>query len=157
VNSEQKGERRRKRAWWLGALLGVVAVPFVGCLCTCLRPMWAPAWPELASHLNPSQSDFNPPATPFDQRKWQRGYSTDRIAMGKWLEANGTLIGKSREEVLAMLGEPEDGWEEDGGGHECRWHLGERPSPMFLSWIFTFVVEADHTGKVTKAWVYTHD
>lgn len=157
MNSEQKGERRRKRAWWLGVLLGVVVVPFVGCFCTCLRPMWSPACPELASFLNPTQSDFDPPPASFDQRKWQRGYSTDRVAMGKWMVANGTLVGMSRVEVVGMLGEPEHEWDEDDGGRQLRWHLGERPSPMFLSYLFTFVVDFDRTGKVVSARVYEHD
>jgi hypothetical protein len=157
VNREQMGERRRKRAWWRGALAGLVAAPLINCSGLCLRPIWAPAWPELASHLNPSESDFDPPPAPFDQRRWERAYSTDRIAMGKWMEANGTLIGMSREEVLAMLGEPEIEYKEDDGGRQLRWHLGERPSPMFLSWILTLIVDVDHTGKVTKAWVYWHD
>lgn len=156
MNSEQKGERRRKRAWWLGVLLGVLSALLLGCFGICGRPLWAPAWPELASHLAPSVSDFNPPPVPFDQRKWLRGYSTDRIAMGKWMEANGTLTGMSREEVVGMLGETEEEWA-GKGGRQQRWHLGEIPSPLFLSWLAELVIEFDSTGKVTKAEVYWHD
>ncbi len=157
MNSEQRGERRRKRAWWWGVIAGLVAGPLLVCSGLCLRPIWAPVWPEMASHLAPSESDFDPPPAPFDQRKWQRGYSTDRIAMGKGMEANGTLIGMRRGEVVGMLGAPKIEYDEDDGGRQLRWHLGEQPDPFFLSWISTFIVEVDHACKVVKAWVYVHD
>jgi hypothetical protein len=156
VNSEQRGERRRERAWWLGILLGVIVGTVFTCSFPCLEPFYASAFPDLCSQRNPTVSRFNPPPQPFDQAKWQRGYATDRIAMAKWLASSGTLLGMKRDQVTAMLG-PQDSEFDYEGVTRVKWGLGRIDDNSLFDRKGRLTLDFDGAGKVVKAEVWFDD
>lgn len=146
MNSEQRGERRRKRAWWLGTVLGVVGSLLFFCTFLCFEPFYASKLPDLWSQRNPSVSRFDLPPQPFDQAKWQRGYATDRIAMGKWLAGSGTLIGMTRDQVITMFG-PQDYELEYEGKRQLTWELGKLDDNSLFDRNVKLLLRIDGTSK----------
>lgn len=152
MNSEQRGERRRRRALRRGVMLGVVGVLFFFCSFPCLEPFYASKFPDLVSRLHPTVSRFDPPPQPFDSAKWQRGYATDRIAIAKSLTANGALVSMSRDQVKAMLGTPDL-----ESGTQLRWELGNLDTGQLLYYRKLLVVHTDGTGAVVKVELQSTD
>ena len=156
MNREQAGERKRKRAWWLGAVLGVLSAAFFFCTFPCFEPFYASLFPDLWSQHDPTVSRFDPPPKPFDQAKWQRGYATDRMAMGKWLAGSGTVVGLTRDQVTAMLGQPDSEFRHDGL-IKVSWKLGRLDDNSLFDRTGRFTAEIDDTGTVVTAGVWFDD
>ncbi len=156
MNSEQKGERLRGRAWWLGAVLGFTVAAFLFCTFPCFEPFYASVLPDLWSQRDPSVSRFNPPPKPFDQAKWQRGYATDRMAMAKWLASSGTLVGLTRDQATAMLGPPDSEFDHQGITL-LTWTLGRLDDNSLFDSRGRFTLHIDGTGTVVKAEVFFDD
>lgn len=156
MNREQAGERKRKRAWWLGAVLGVLTAAFFSCTFPCFEPFYASLFPDLWSQRDPTVSRFDPPPQPFDQAKWQRGYATDRMAMGKWLASNGALVGLTRDQATAMLGPP-DSESRYKGVTWMSWKLGRLDDNSLFARRGSFAIDIDDTGTVVTAGVWFDD
>lgn len=156
MNREQAGERKRKRAWWLGAILGVLSAAFFSCTFPCFEPFYASLLPDLWSQRDPTVSRFDPPPQPFDQAKWQRGYATDRMAMGKWLAGSGTVLGLTRDQATAMLGPPDSEFRHDGV-ILLSWKLGRLDDNSLFDRHGGFFLSIDNAGIVVKSEVWFDD
>jgi hypothetical protein len=65
---------------------------------------------------------------PFDRKLWLDGKGNHRLAMAHDLIDNNRLVGKTRAELVDMLGEPRD----DHSRPDCiRWLLGYRAKGLF--------------------------
>lgn len=87
----------------------------------------------------------------FDAEAWRAGSALDRGRMVRDLTASGRLVGLSRDEVVALLGDPDGPYR-----NEVNYtvDIGQRfgASP----WTYTLQVVFDpNTGRVTNA--YYHD
>lgn len=90
---------------------------------------------------------------PFDKAKWDRKRSVHRIGMGRTLAADGSLVGRSREDVSARLGTPDNFMQDD----EWRYFLGHRETERLFSTLATLHVRFDASGVVTSAALSEHD
>lgn len=66
--------------------------------------------------------DFDVPPATFERTRWAAGAARDRIGMAKTLIRDRTLIGKTRPEVIALIGPPDM--------HDW-WMLAERDTGLF--------------------------
>ena len=155
MKREQAGERKRKRAWWLGAVLGVLSAAFFFCTFPCFEPFYASLFPDLWSQRDPTVSRFDPPPQPFDQANWQRGYATDRMAMGKWLVESRSIIGLKRDALVAQLG-AFDYESEHEGKKQLIWLLGDLNDDGFTRHV-KLLVKIDKSGTVVDAHTYLTD
>jgi hypothetical protein len=65
---------------------------------------------------------------PFDRDLWRAGKARHRVAMADYLADKKQLEGKTREELVAMLGEPDV---DKPGPEGTRWLLGYYAKGMF--------------------------
>lgn len=113
------------------------AVLAVCLVCGCSRePAVAP--PSVAS-------------VPFDATQWQLATAEIKIGMAHELVREAVLLGQSKADVTALLGDTHSPWG-DGG---IKWFLGKRKSGGSLMFPYEeyLVLELDDNGVVTNATV----
>lgn len=90
---------------------------------------------------------FDTPPAPLDRAKWDAGAARDRIGMAKALVRDKTLIGRTRTEVIELIGPPDTGdW----------WMLATRGTGVLpnTDWLS---VDFGRDGRVTEARIFTGD
>lgn len=92
---------------------------------------------------------------PFEAQGWASGSATLRHEMARHLLACGELAGRSRTEMVNLLGPPM------GAGDPCvlEWHLGERQEPTGWMWNYDeyLRVDLDGRGLCGKAVIWSKD
>jgi hypothetical protein len=91
--------------------------------------------------------EYDVPPAPFDREKWDTEAARYRVGMAKTIVRDRLLIGKAREEVIALLGPPT---------HDDRWLLAIRETSLFPYHDF-LVAKYGPDGRVTEAYTYTQD
>ena len=134
-----------------GAVAGLVACVLLLSLCAAcplcntlvLRPLLAQVHPR---YVTPGVGQ-----APFDPEGWRTGSGNRRLAMARWLEKSGALEGRTRAEVVAMLGEPDL---DEPGDEGVRWLLGFHAKGLFdeSKWL---VLTIGEDGKATGVGVWT--
>lgn len=91
----------------------------------------------------------------FDAAGWHSSNAWRRIAMARYLTTNQKLIGRPRDELVAMLGPPSDG----ATDRNVRWFLGERASgaSLMFPYLEYLDVSLDKHGVCARAVVITRD
>ena len=134
-----------------GAVVGIVACVGLVSLCALcplsnsllLRPLLAQVDPRyISSGVAPA---------PFDPKGWRNGSGNQKTAMAKWIENTKALEGKTRAELVEMLGEPDI---DKPGDEGVRWLLGFYAKGLFdeSKWL---VVTIKEDGTATGAGVWT--
>jgi hypothetical protein len=94
--------------------------------------------------INKSDNDLD-----FDSKKWKSGDIRTKGKMTDNLLNDSLLIGKTKDEILEMLGEPDQ-------RTASRLHYTVDPGIEYMneSWTYWFSVEIDTTsGKVDEVWI----
>lgn len=134
-----------------GALVGLVMSVLLVTVCAAcplsntllLRPLLAQVDPR---YVTPGVDPL-----PFEAKGWRSGSGNQRLAMAKWLDQTAALEGKTRAEVVELLGEPDL----DGSGDErVRWRLGYLAKGLFdeSKWL---VLTIGEDGRATGVGVWT--
>lgn len=124
-----------KHPHWVVPILALVATPVV--IYCCYWVFFFVAFnPNL--RLGPLPADASP--RPFHPTKWADGGNATRIGMAKQLVADGALVGRPRDEVIAMLGTPSDRF---GTPNEAWWFVGEGGQGMFDDWYILVAFNED--------------
>lgn len=115
-----------KRPHWVVPVLALFAAPVVIYCC-----YWVLVFVALSPvfRLGPLPADASP--RPFHPTKWADGGNGTRIGMAKQLVTDGALVGRSRDDLIAMLGTPSDRF---GTPNETWWFVGEGGQGMFDDW-----------------------
>lgn len=112
--------------------------------------------PDLDSFFNPSIAALDPGVKPFDQAKWDRGHATDRIAMGRCIAGDRSLIGMKREKLVAKLGPFEFESEHEDKAHLI-WKLGQLDDGGLFMRNMSLQVEIEKSGTVVDADIFSTD
>jgi len=134
-----------------GAVFGLVACISMVVICAAcpfsnkmiLRPLLAQVDPRyISSGVDPA---------PFDPKGWRSGSGNQKMAMAKWLDETKALEGKTRAEVVEMLGEPDI---DEPGDEGVRWLLGFYAKGLFdeSKWLVLTIME---DGKASGVGVWT--
>lgn len=86
-------------------------------------------------------------AVPFDRAKWDGRRASHRIGMGMTLAADGSLVGRTRDELTAELGPPDE-TTKDG---DWWYTLGTRGHGALFPTGVRLVVAFDAAGRVKTA------
>lgn len=94
-----------------------------------------------------------PPGEQFDPDRWKSGAPDARAGMADRIVATGDLLGKSKSEVFAMLGERQSDPPSDWDGLDVvSYHLGAER--MMFSIDSEFLrVEFGPDGRVARCWI----
>lgn len=88
-------------------------------------------------------------ATGFEPQAWQRGSQVERGRMHEDLLSSRRLIGKSRVEVIELLGPPSHVGENDVSyAIDIGLRFGSDP------WLYLLHIEFDNNGRVEAAWIH---
>lgn len=116
-----------RRSWKTARTLVVLTAAFVGPCALCpvsntllLRPLLA----RFDSRYVPTHVE----PMPFDPDQWRAGTARQRVGMARDLSARKVLVGKTRAELVEMLGEPDV---DRPGADGTRWLLGFYAKGLF--------------------------
>jgi hypothetical protein len=106
-------------------IVGLALVSLGPCFCLPLNGL---PFRLILANLDPRYVSDEVESIPFDRDSWRAGRVRHRVGMAKYLADKKLLDGKTRSELVEMLGEPDV---DQPGDEGMRWRLGFYAKGLF--------------------------